>query len=400
MTVLTRRDFLKLSGISLVGVVSSCSADTSLKPAHNDIPDDSEDKDPEANEHEEESPLPDYYTKHVTSKTEEIKANISATRHGISFPFITDMHMAHNQGQSSLILKELLDKTAMPFAISGGDWIGAFGAEEELQAQVDKAHEFTDTVGKSRFFGVRGNHDLTIKYSQGDGAGTEGSGKTLPMTACYDALTRHSEPYATALSDGMLYYCIDHKASKTRIIMLDTSYQDEAHEECCWSVWNGVPRKEMEWLLERLKEKDGWHFIIVSHVPTIKRLPDQRFYYEGGKNYKDLQRLLIAFRNHGEYQGATNTENDCRGLKADFRASTSELVCHISGHWHMDLSGKDNGVLAILTGCDALYNDDTIEVRKPGTINEHLIDVFTIDYDQKTIRTVRVGAGSNREWSY
>ena len=34
------------------------------------------------------------------------------------------------------------------------------------------------------------------------------------------------------------------------------------------------------------------------------------------------------------------------------------------------------------------------------TINEHALDVFSINTVEKTIKAVRIGRGQNRNWSY
>ena len=133
--------------------------------------------------------------------------------------------------------------------------------------------------------------------------------------------------------------------------------------------------------------KDGYKYIIFTHASTDRTL--------GGYDsvLEPVHSIMSAMNNKTTYV------NEPLGINVDFTNTTSEVICNIAGHEHRDLHHIKNGVLTILTASDAWLSDDGIE-RVPGTITENAFDVFSIDYTNRTIKATRIGAGSDREFSY
>lgn len=79
------------------------------------------------------------------------------------------------------------------------------------------------------------------------------------------------------------------------------------------------------------------------------------------------------------------------------------LVC---GHIHRDYATTDStyGYPIIATSCDVggtgRTQYDPVNGATPGTTDEHILDVFVIDKENKTINTIRIGAGQNRTFAY
>ena len=88
-------------------------------------------------------------------------------------------------------------------------------------------------------------------------------------------------------------------------------------------------------------------------------------------------------------------------LNVDFTNTTNEIICNIAGHNHKDRDNYRDGLLSITTTSDAYYNDDTdVTTRTKGTVTESAIDVFTINLEERKIKTVRIGGGVNREFTF
>ena len=89
------------------------------------------------------------------------------------------------------------------------------------------------------------------------------------------------------------------------------------------------------------------------------------------------------------------------GLEKDFTNDTNTLVMHLAGHVHTDESNFSDGVLSVNTTCDARYTGVSVDPnRVVGTISEQAFDVFSVDYDARTVKTVRIGYGSDRSLTY
>lgn len=97
---------------------------------------------------------------------------------------------------------------------------------------------------------------------------------------------------------------------------------------------------------------------------------------------------------------------DALTINADFSGCKGELVGMFTGHMHRDLnynSGNcpDINFPIVTVGRDAILNEAnyTLE-RTVGTVTEHTFDAVTVDYTKRLIRTVRIGAGADREIAY
>jgi hypothetical protein len=137
------------------------------------------------------------------------------------------------------------------------------------------------------------------------------------------------------------------------------------------------------YLGQMLKETDGYTVIVLTHAPLTNELVS-------GINSR-ITNVVNAFANKRSISLGS--------YSVDFTQATGILAACISVHSHQDQYAVVDGVLHINTTCDACYADDgyggTI-----GTITEQAFDVFAIDTSARTIKTVRIGRGLNREWTY
>ena len=330
----------------------------------------------------EQKPLPDYYYKNdwLDTRIAQVKENTKVTS-GMSFAFITDIHVPSNDMNSRFLLKEILAKTSIDTIFFGGDIPYAYGTKENMLDACEKWVEYRNSVTK-RFFFIRGNHDFTIKTSK-----DESTGYTAQNNYAYDYIMRgvedmvHGEP-------GKLYFYVDYPLQKIRFICID-SFENVGDEDTAWAVKPFISTEQYKWLLNALAVQD-YTFVLFSHIPSDTEL----------KTYESVMYPVHMIEKALNSRGTYSFQNSGSPIHADFTDSTSKVACHIAGHCHGDYSHTDENVLTITTTCDAHYNDDPAVERTSGTTTEQAFDVFSIDTTKREIKTVRFGAGENRTWNY
>ena len=75
------------------------------------------------------------------------------------------------------------------------------------------------------------------------------------------------------------------------------------------------------------------------------------------------------------------------------------MIGIISGHCHYDFSSNDYGFLQISTTCDTHQEYGGLP-DNAGTTNEQAIDIFFVNIAARTLKSVRVGRGNDREWTW
>ena len=327
--------------------------------------------------------IPAYYFEngYLEGKIEKIKKNIESTQEGVTFPYLTDGHWRDNGKQSFPLIKHIGEQVNLPFTVYGGDNIFAFGTKESAMEEAEYYLKAMRDYGK--VFGVKGNHDITIRNGWHD----EG-GYTATQKEIYDYTTR---PIANLVKgvEGECYYYWDDKKQGVRYIVLDLF--ENINTSISWGVNYGFSQKQANWLVQKaLKCKDKT-LVVFTHAPIDPKLG-------GAEMMKFLHELFIAVQNREKF-----THNEGVKIKADFTKSNNTIACIISGHAHRDESNFERGVLSIGTICDAWYNDDPKLKHLPrqrGTTNEQAFDIMTINTATKRIHAVRIGQGEDREWSY
>jgi len=329
--------------------------------------------------------MPSYYVNHIKDKTTSI-INNSGYSNGCNFVFATDLHFHYNQLNSKYLIKYILDNSSVPFALFGGDYPSAFGTESDCKKTGDTLLSYMGYIGENRVFTVRGNHDFTIKASS-DASDT--SGYTSPFGVTYGYLLRRTEINNHTIKNGRLYYYIDIPASKTRIIMLDSTDTQSNNTSEAWGVYFTVSQPQVDWLLNEALNVEGMNIIFISHVPADPTLNS----YHNSQDV--IHKIAIALKNKRNL----SYSNGAVTAVKDFTGTTNNFICHITGHSHHDESHVDDNVLSITTTCDAAYGDDGHGTVR-DTITEQAFDTFCIDYDNNTIKAIRVGRGNDRSWTY
>lgn len=349
------------------------------------------DKNPEEVEYRAKSEfiLPSYYyaNDYWKNKISSILAETCKIMNGCSFAFFTDLHMPHNQKKSPYLLKDVLLSTPVPFVICGGDIPSAYGIRDSMEEWGSEFVKWQDLIGKERFFSIRGNHDFTVKTSSSDETMAPNSGATLPPSYTYNYMIRNQERFIVSSDPENMAWYIDIPAQKTRIIGINSCDGQTNDQTASWGIYEIITQDQVDWILDKALDQDGYNYIFVSHIPS------DPYFSSYSSTQAVLQAIMEALANHDELSFSDGTVT----ASADFTASTSKVICHIFGHGHSDGSHVLNNVLGIQTTCDALYNDDGYN-GQAQTITEQAIDVFCFDYDNGTIKAIRIGRGNDRSW--
>ena len=325
--------------------------------------------------------LPSYYTDAWLSNLKgQIDAKLNGIVNGISFGFITDLHFKDNSLMSKYLLKYFLDNTKVPFSISGGDYPVAYGIQSDVEWAAGIADEYQKYIGDDKFIQIRGNHDFTIKTD----ADTN-TGYTAPYAYAYNHISRENERYIKLMNPEHDCYCIDIAAQKTRFVCINSCDGQSNTTSTPWGVLDQVTDEQLDWIINKALDIEGYNIIFVMHIGCDSGIAG----YSSAMD--EVYKIAKAIKNKESYSHGTITK--------DFSNTTNTFVMCLSGHCHRDDSETSDNVLSITTTCDAYYGDDGQGAAR-GTTTEQAFDIFFVDFDTKTVSTVRIGRGNNRSWSY
>lgn len=330
--------------------------------------------------------VPSYYLEggYLLDKMEKVKTSTSLES-SASFAFITDLHLYHNSLSSKELMKYVLDNSEIPFVFFGGDVPVAYAnqselAEEECLYQANTWDSWVNYWGKERVYQMRGNHDYITDVREGN---------NFYIMSEDETHNRIVSNYNNDVSIGdnlQNYYYFDLINQKIRFIVIDPYVFLDAYPRV---ITNYISSIQISWLLELLDNSDGYQIIMFCHQSCNKKLTSYN------DNMSALHEIMSAYKNKKTFDGAYGGKM----WSHDFSDKNGDLVCIISGHSHTDESNIDDGVLSIVTTCDAMYSKHG-EDRTQGTINESAFDIFSVDTINKRIETTRIGAGDDRIWTY
>lgn len=286
-------------------------------------------------------PLPKYWLDHIDIKTEVINTlNETYGVKGEAFFFITDTHYPdNNNGNAIKVLNELARRTSIKKVIWGGDIVANIPMDEFIKEQRRVAKEFDSNL---EVHPLRGNHEVKMGNTANE---------------FWDVHCRNIGSYCTV--DGNMYYYRDDKATKMRYIMTDFVAPD--------TTVTDEDILQLQWMKERILElEEGWTVLIVTHGLFL------------GEELSALGQAMVT------------------AIDEVYDSSKASIVGVMSGHIHGDFSMVfDKGYVGIATLADNAY-----ACGKVGTAQEQAFDVVNIDLENGIVRTIRIGHGNNREFTY
>lgn len=328
--------------------------------------------------------IPDYYFENNYLQTKIRDAQLASGVEGISFGFITDIHTGDSSRNSMKLAKYISDRTsALPFMICGGDIPETnTGSENGLYEQAQYWQEMMAQYGKHNVYQCRGNHDYLTKLSGNQNF-------NAPNGLCF-SYVMGNQPYNIHPSaKGKMSYYFDVDTAKIRFIILDEYDVSNTNPDADFSSYVGLSPAQYHWFVEVALHSDGYDIVIVVHQPL--NLVDDPSYIS---NLYLLKDIIAAFNAHEQFSGSWGATT----INVDFSTYTSNLICVLSGHKHIDTSG-DTGFLNIVTTSDALYTSDGYG-RQAGTVSEGAFDIVSIDTNNRIINCTRIGGGYDRQFTY
>ena len=297
--------------------------------------------------------IPDYWETYLagTALPKIYANNLAVGNHGVAFTFFTDQHTNMKCGN---LINRVCDAVAGDLLVNGGDVITG---SADKAAEIATIRTLMHAIPNQKQFVVHGNHDGNRNYS----GSTEAN--AISDSEFYGLCLKPVEK--EIVSDGRLYYYVDNANQKVRYIILDTGEPDSAV----------IDDPQIAWMAARITELTSeWTAVIFAH-----------------QVYTSLNNIDPS---------GTKIINALNAL-----STGAKIACIISGHAHHDQDYMvDNKYPIIVTTALNAWNESTTQgtplTRTWGTYTEFAFDVFHVDTQAKQIKVTRIGAGSDRTFSY
>jgi 3',5'-cyclic AMP phosphodiesterase CpdA len=353
--------------------------------------------------------IPDYYESHLSAVTDKVKGLQSADM--LIFIFITDLHHepGGNQLHAARALGQLAGSLTPDFIVCGGD-ISLNGDKLTVLAAQ---REIMDELGSNAcpMLPVKGNHDdnsIVDFYQYPDSVGN-----VIFPEETYELGFRKLEG-EVSFDEGNpagMYYYYDLPEKKTRIVILnaiDIPYHvtEKGNLRYSGQFKYAFSDRQLQWtahkalLFSDKTEKAGWRVLLFSHIPIL-----QEGIYgtdHGVTNDTVMWGILKAFQSGTAYRSVPTTGDFSQSIEVDFtRQGRGKLAACFFGHVHFDQSLQKDGITMVTTLNAATQQDfEEAPARVSGTVTETAFDVVTVDFSERTIFTVRFGAGEDRRITF
>ncbi len=304
--------------------------------------------------------VPSYWKEYLDGKAEELKkAEASTNGNGVSFAFITDIHVGSNNMVSPVILKYLQDKGVIQRVICGGDIIYEFHNRRE--EAINELSQWSESTKSLRLVTLLGNHDLNSNNQTN-------LSQVLGEDEFYAIVCKQNESFVR-YEAGELYGYEDILNQRIRFLYLNTGAPDNAV----------IKQSQLDWMRERILELEaGWTVVVFAHQ-----------FWTGIRSTEPK----LELDNNGVLIEST--------LNSIYDHSRATIACVIVGHCHRNYSKQSSkGYPIIATTCDSggfnsgLYDPDT-PIRQAGTITEQSFDFYYINTKMRQIDIIRIGAGDS-----
>lgn len=324
-------------------------------------------------ENEAEETLPAYYDEYLPSKIATLLSlDAEVGSHGDSFVFMTDYHDASNTGYSPEIIKHIIENTATKMIVFGGDIINQYATKAEAYPHFADFHKrflFSDA-----YYPIIGNHEYNDPGNQDTGY----TGKRMTNSEAYGMNLRQKEVDSRYEWDGGYVYHVDNRAQKIRYYLVGcnaTATIEAESRNAFFTSLESVPA--------------NYTVIVIAHQLAT--------YNNGNPTYGTAGQLIAdgcdAFN--------ARTTFSANGLSHDYSTATGKVILLMQGHTHIDFDlATTGGIHSVSTTCDSYAQQVGSLVRTAGTVTEQAFEVVHVNTEAKTIKLTRIGAGSDREFTY
>lgn len=311
------------------------------------------------------SNIPDYWRAEMSDSLDTIgQYDMQISSHSAEFLFFTDIHWNGNAQNSPYLMNYLVKQLKIP-VLCGGDIVTHY--HESKSDAIKEVRNFYSKLNMPIFMTI-GNHD-----DNGMQNPDQSSEAIFSDSQMYSLYLRQEESLAYTASDDKYAY-FDNTSQKVRFI----SFMYTGYEKVDSSITN--------WVDERIAElSEDWTVCLMSHA-----------YWSPIDSSTGLEREL-------KKESVRLAEHFVK-LESNVDA---EIACWLVGHVHRDLNQmisdeNGNNLLIISTNCDAYKKSEKEKglPMKAGTDTEQVIDAFQIDLKTRQIYITRIGAGTDRQFTY
>jgi len=325
--------------------------------------------------------LPDYWLSYLDEKQKEISDIVSYSKDNCDlFLYFSDYHLVSNTCYTPFIIKFLYTKTNRIKVFNGGDIINTeYYAEDAIKI----VKSFADSFADIDLYNVFGNHDSN-PYGN--------PSSHITVNHCYPFLFSKlgTNPNAHLNDDG--YYYLDNTIQKIRYIVLNTY-------ERGFDLSNSEHLVQLNWFVDTLNNVEiGWYVVVLAHMIFDLNKDKETNTYRIIKTSSGtlISSIMDAYQ--------TKLQGRYANYSFDFTDSKGQIACILVGHIHYDFFEQQAAgypIISILQ--DAIDYPSLLGNNPPrerGTYTEQAFDIVRINTTEKTIRTVRIGAGENREFQF
>lgn len=321
--------------------------------------------------------LPSYYRNHLDVKINEINSAIAKDEvqdyYGVGYIFVTDIHAPANTWTFLPLIERIRALTNAKILINCGDNVRAFGTKEDLISDLREVMNKTFSVFSEKMMYVLGNHDFIISNSDTWGVNTEQIAKALNYQINLSPLGVITRKH---------YYYRDDDVGMIRNIILDYIDVDKK-----WFI---------EWLRDTIRNTPtDYHLAFYMHWNIFEQngnISDPKYQY--------IVDWLSAIQGKTLFSKTIATTFGDVEINEDYTNSTHAICYFACGHQHKDYMHVVNGVTYFVSDCCANYNDNGVVNRVSGTTTDTAFDVICANVKKRSVTLIRVGAGSNRSWTY
>lgn len=361
--------------------------------------------------------IPSYWQDYLDEKIKDIRRELRNGSDKTCFMILTDTHYygrdLHNI--NGAILKYVASKTNCTRILHLGD-INSENSDPNIAVDfMQEPIRILRNVFKDVLV-VRGNHDDNQEGSRG------WNDSRISQSDSYSYMFRGMD---VVFGETKTYFYQDDISEKVRYIALDSSDISYVSSDT-WQKMLAFRTNQLTWLCKALENTpSGYSIIILLHsmlAPSnVTRENLEKSVQTRAFNYLAVCEILKAFKNKisnfsltldGNFSNFYSDEYNGT-ITADFSKSDSEIIGVFSGHEHvdcvediLDIDGNSIGIKNTCTQNSSSMFPNTIiskSYQNPmeiGTTTEYIYDFIIIDKEQKNVKMIRIGAGSDREWSY
>ncbi len=320
--------------------------------------------------------MKEYYKEEVKN----IMSKLKQFQNCFSFAVVADTHLDNSIGDTVENIKAVREKHNFSCLLHLGDFLnGSFPRTLTMEILKGQMDLFRKAAGNSPFYPVQGNHDGFADLLCG-----------MPNIALnedwYEA-TDFTENYKNVVRDkNKPYFYVDYPEKKIRLVILCTFFYKYGENGVYEKVY-GTDTEQINWAEKKaFNVQSDWTVMIFSH--------DAPFEFFDERACSDNPRI-----------------NGNMLMDAVKRARSEHkftLAAWFVGHFHGDYVGAVNGINFILTASETAYVPTLWDMphggyyppRELGTSSEDLWDICVFDRENRAVKMLRFGAGSDRELKF